>query len=183
MLDEILDGISRIKKWDWVEWAVLSIVMFFISCYLLYLYFGSVYYGAELPGYVFALVIGFFVGGTAYVVDSLMHKALKKKIPRLEHIVHYFILFGATVPLWASMILAYWFGMTMLPFSMVFALLQVYYVLYDETIFHWKRGYVPEQIVHWLIIWGPGSAEIAMFYWAYVDNYVGLNQVIHLLGL
>jgi len=117
------------------------------------------------------------------MLDSLSHNALMKKIPRLEHVVHYFILLSATVPLWLSFILAYWFGIAMLPFSIVFFSLQIYYTLYDEVVFHWDRGIVLEQLVHWAVIWGPGSAQIALFYWAYIDQYVGLPQLLSFISL
>jgi len=182
MIEIIFKNVSKLSKRDWVEYIFLAGIIFLVSCYIMYLYFGSLYYGANLPGYLFAVAIGFFIGGIAYLLDSFSHKTLKYMVPKLEHIVHYFVLFGATIPLWISFILAFWFGITMLPFSIVFFFLQVYYTLYDEITFHWKRGYVAEQVIHWLIIWGPGSAQIAFFYWAYVDKFLGLDQILRLLG-
>jgi len=183
MLDEVIKAIPEIKKRDWIEWALLTGIPLLFSLYICYLYLGSLYYGIKLPGYLFALAFGSLVGAFAYVIDGLVHRALKKTITRLEHMVHYFILLGAGLPLWISLILAYWFGLTLMPFSLVFFFLQVYYTLFDETAFHWKRGIVAEQVVHWLILWGPGSAQIAWFYWAYIDHYAGLVQVLTLLGL
>ena len=152
MFREIVKNIPKIRKRDWVELVVMAGFLFIISLYLVYLYTASLVYNLPLPGYTFAIALGGFLGSFAYIIDAFSHRALRKKIPKEEHLVHYFIIFGAVLPFMLSVVLAYWFGIATLPFSIVFFLLQVFYVGYDEAAFHWKRANVPEQLVHWLII-------------------------------
>ena len=182
MYREILKNIPKIKKRSWVALCLVAGVLFLVAIYVVYLYIASFYYHIPLPGYAFAIAIGSLLGACAYVIDSLSHRALRKRIPREEHLVHYFIIFGAVLPLLISLVFAYWFGKAALPFSIIFFILQIFYVCYDEAAFHWKRADVTEQMVHWVIIWATGAAEIALFYWAYVDQYTGLSQLLASIG-
>ena len=182
MFREIVKNIPKMRMREWAELVVMAGFLFIISLYVVYLYIASLVYNLPLPVYTFAIALGTFLGASAYIIDAFSHRAMRKKIQKQEHLVHYFIFFGAVLPFLISVVLAYWVGIAALPFSIMFFILGIGYVSYDEAAFHWKRAIMLEQLVHWLLIWGMGVAEIALFYWAYVDQYAGLAQLLAYIG-